>query len=157
MKNKIICNTNCSLIVNINLRWLMLIHMQICKYFSYPNCLIYSSGSCYIFSLSCALSNHILLPWTPREHTWFETKTIARSAFYIIHKFCSVTVRIAMKHKILRMRELYTIVYCTLDISYYLFCALKMWFTCTMHESLEQTYDKCSIRSCCCKIHQTPS
>jgi len=71
--------------------------------------------------------------------------------------FVLVTVKIVMKHKILRIRELYVAVYCTLDISYYSFFALKMWFTCIMHESWEQTYIKCNIRSCCCKIHQTPN
>jgi len=156
MKNRIICNRNYSLIVNINMCWLKLILMQIYKYFSYPNRLIYSNSSCYIFGISCALSNHILLSWTPREHAWSEAKIIAQSAFHIIHRSCLVTIKIAMKHKNMRMRELYIVVYCTIDISCYSFCALKMWFTCTMHESWEQTYSKCNIKSCCCKIHQTP-
>ena len=88
MKNRIICNKNYSFIVNINLCWLKLIHMQIYKYFSYPNYLIYDNVSCCIFSFSCALSNNVLLSWTPREHAWSEAKTIAWSAFHIIHRSC---------------------------------------------------------------------
>jgi hypothetical protein len=55
MKNMIICNKNYSFIVNINMCWLKLIHMQIYKYFPYPNYLIYGNRSCCIFSFRCAL------------------------------------------------------------------------------------------------------
>jgi len=125
MENIIICNKNCSLVVNINLCWLKLIQMQICKYFPDPNYLVYSSSSCYIFNFSCALSNNVLLSWTPREHSWLKAKTIVCSTFYIIHKSCPITIRIAMKHKFLKKIKFYTIVHTTLDISYNSFWQLE--------------------------------
>jgi len=40
MENKIICNINCSLVVNINMCWLKLIYMQIYKYFFWSRLLV---------------------------------------------------------------------------------------------------------------------
>ena len=70
--------------------------MQICKYFSNPDCLIYNISNCYKFSFICVLNNNILLSWTPREHPWFKVETIVCNTFHIIHKSCPVTIKIAL-------------------------------------------------------------
>ena len=82
MKHMIVGNCNGCLIINIDNSSILLIKLQIYKYFSNPQSLINNNNSCYIY-FTLAVNWATTSFWIPREITRTKTKQITWSAFHI--------------------------------------------------------------------------